>query len=317
MAEALAAIHAVGVVHRDLKPSNVLLAADGPRVIDFGIARAVEATSLTRTGMRVGSPQYMSPEQVRGGTVTGAADVFAVGALTAFAVTARGPFGAGSEEALLYRVLHADPDLGECPAPLRAVIGSCLAKDAAARPSPAELIESCRDLAAVETVEFNESWLPPTMAAELTRHAAPAAPAALALPATVSVGQAAAELATAAGTRADPQSPSHPGWHGMSRTAVICAAAAVLIFGALVGYGVLHLATSGGHGGPHSGADRPTADLGRTAGHHARQNPPASPSPSPSATTLAQCLIGTWTETSEDNPSTFNGTPVVWAGGPA
>jgi Protein kinase domain len=337
VAEALAAIHGAGVVHRDLKPSNVLLAADGPRVIDFGIARAVEATSLTRTGMRVGSPQYMSPEQVRGGTVTGAADVFALGALTAFAVTGHAPFGTGSEEAVLYRVLHTDPDLGDCPAPLRAVIGSCLAKDAAARPSPAELIESCRELAAVKTVEFSESWLPPAMAAELTRHAAPAPPA---LPATVSAapglpaagapagqappgqgpagqapgGQAPAELVTAADTGAgSPSPPRQPGWHGLSRTAVICAGSAVLILAALAAYG-LNLATSGGHNGTHRGAGRSAAGLSSATGGRARKDAPASPSPTP--VTLAQCLIGTWTETSEDDPSTFNGDPVVWSGGP-
>jgi hypothetical protein len=340
VAEALAAIHAAGVVHRDLKPSNVLLAADGPRVIDFGIARAAEATAVTRTGMRVGSPQYMSPEQVRGGTVTGAADLFALGGLAAFAATGRGPFGAGTEEVVLYRVLHADPDLDDCPAQLRALIGSCLAKDAAARPSPAELIESCRDLAAVKTVEFTESWLPPAVAAELTRHAAPAAPA---LPATVSAapgqpaagvatvdpgaaaglaaaaaeapaGQAPAEIATAAATRAcPPPPPPRPGWRGMSRTAVICVAAAVLIIAALATYGVLNLTTSGGGGGPRTGADRSAAGLSR--GRHAGQHAPASPSPSPSATTLAQCLVGTWTETGEDDPDTLNNTSVIFTGG--
>jgi serine/threonine kinase PknH len=174
VAEALAAIHGAGVVHRDLKPSNVLLAGDGPRVIDFGIARAVEATALTRTGMRVGSPQYMSPEQVRGGAVTGAADVWALGGLACYAATGRAPFGEGTQEAVLQRVLHTEPDLVGCPAPLRAVIEGCLVKDAAARPSPAELIESCRDRAAVKTVEFSESWLPPALAAELAGHAAPA-----------------------------------------------------------------------------------------------------------------------------------------------
>jgi len=125
-------------VHRDLKPSNVLLAGDGPRVIDFGIARALKATALTRTGMRVGSPQYMAPEQVRAGAVPAAADVFALGALTGYAATGRPPFGEGSEAAVLYRVLHEDPDLDGCPGPLRALIERCLAKDAAARPAPAE-----------------------------------------------------------------------------------------------------------------------------------------------------------------------------------
>ena len=173
VAEALAAIHAAGVVHRDLKPSNVLLAGDGPRVIDFGIARAVEATALTRTGMRVGSPQYMPPEQVRGGTVTGAADVWALGALAFYAATGRTPFGEGSQDAVLYRVLHAEPDLADCPAPLLPLIEACLAKDPAGRPLPGALIEACRDRAAGKTVEFSDSWLPPALAADLISHAVP------------------------------------------------------------------------------------------------------------------------------------------------
>jgi serine/threonine protein kinase len=173
VAEALAVIHAAGVVHRDLKPSNVLLAADGPRVIDFGIARAIEATALTRTGMRIGSPMYMSPEQVRGGTVTPAADIFALGALACYAAQARPPFGEGNDAALLYRVLHEDADLAGCPQALRSLIQQCLVKDPAARPAPATVIAACRDRAAAPTAEFAVSWLPPAVAADLSRHAAP------------------------------------------------------------------------------------------------------------------------------------------------
>jgi serine/threonine kinase PknH len=177
VAEALAAIHEAGVVHRDLKPSNVLLAADGPRVIDFGIARAAEATELTQTGIRVGSPHYMSPEQVRGGAVSAAADVWALGAVAVFAATGRPAFGEGSEQAVMYRVLHEEPDLTGCPDAVRAVIGGCLARDPAARPSPSQLIESCRSGAAAGTVEFAGGWLPPALAADLPGHAAPAATA--------------------------------------------------------------------------------------------------------------------------------------------
>jgi serine/threonine protein kinase len=130
VAEALSAIHGAGLVHRDLKPSNVLLAADGPRVIDFGIARAAEATELTRTGVRVGTPQYMAPEQVRGAAVGTAADVWALGALAAFAATGRPPFGEGSEAAVLYRVLHEQPDLAGCPGEVARVIRPCLTAQA-------------------------------------------------------------------------------------------------------------------------------------------------------------------------------------------
>jgi hypothetical protein len=144
IAEALQAIHSAGVVHRDLKPSNVLLAPDGPRVIDFGIARALEATSLTRSGMMVGSPQFMAPEQILDKPVTPAIDVFALGSLAAYAVLGRPPFGEGHTAAVSYRVLHEPPDLRGCPPQLRTLIDRCLSKDAAARPAPSQIVEFCR-----------------------------------------------------------------------------------------------------------------------------------------------------------------------------
>jgi eukaryotic-like serine/threonine-protein kinase len=173
VAEALQAIHAVGLVHRDLKPSNVLLAADGPRVIDFGIARAVQEPGLTRTGMLVGSPQFISPEQAWGGAVTSAADVFALGGLAAYAATGRFPFGTGDATAVLYRVMHQDPDVGGCPDQLLAVIRPCLAKDPTARPTPAQVIEQCRALVPSRTLVFTPSWLPPAVAADLGSQAGP------------------------------------------------------------------------------------------------------------------------------------------------
>ena len=169
VAEALQAIHAAGVVHRDLKPSNVLLAPDGPRVIDFGIARAAEATNLTQSGVAVGSPQFMAPEQVRGLAITPAIDIFALGAVAAFAVGGRAPFGEGHVAALMYRVLNEPPNLTGCSGPLRALIERCLAKDAPDRPSPAEIIESCRAQAAGNLGDFTDSWLPPAMAAAAAR----------------------------------------------------------------------------------------------------------------------------------------------------
>jgi hypothetical protein len=167
VAEALQAIHAAGVIHRDLKPSNVLLAPDGPRVIDFGIARAAEATALTRTGMRVGSPQFMAPEQVAGQPTTPATDVFALGSLAAYASAGRAPFGDGGGEAVLYRILHQDPDLAGCPMPLRGLVERCLAKDAAHRPRPTEIISFCRAQQAEHATEIAQSWLPPGVAADL------------------------------------------------------------------------------------------------------------------------------------------------------
>ncbi|MFJ6935852.1 serine/threonine-protein kinase [Streptomyces sp. NPDC101132] len=141
LATALADIHRAGLVHRDLKPSNVLLAEDGVRVIDFGIARAVEgATRITHTGSLIGSPSFMAPEQALGREVTPAADVFALGSTLVAAATGRPPFAAESVPRLLHEIVHAEPDLTGVPAGLRAVVEPCLAKDPAARPTPEQLL---------------------------------------------------------------------------------------------------------------------------------------------------------------------------------
>jgi serine/threonine protein kinase len=128
LAEALRAIHATGVIHRDLKPSNILLAPDGPRIIDFGIARALAATMMTRSSAIVGSTPFMAPEQAAGQPVTTAADVFALGSLAAYAATGRMPFAGENDAVVLYRVVHADPDLDGCQGPLRELIDRCLAR---------------------------------------------------------------------------------------------------------------------------------------------------------------------------------------------
>jgi eukaryotic-like serine/threonine-protein kinase len=143
VAEALQAIHAAGVIHRDLKPSNVLLAQDGPRVIDFGIARALAATPMTRTGATMGSPDYLSPEQILNRPVTPATDVFALGTLAAFAAVGRLPFGRGHITEVAHRVVQESPDLAGCPAGLVTLIEACLQKEPQARPAPAQIIEFC------------------------------------------------------------------------------------------------------------------------------------------------------------------------------
>ena len=109
LAEGLIAIHAAGVIHRDLKPSNVLLAQDGPRIIDFGISSAAEATALTGTGFMIGSPGFMSPEQAEGLTVGPASDIFSLAGVLIYAARGEGPFGSGDTAALLYRVVHGKP----------------------------------------------------------------------------------------------------------------------------------------------------------------------------------------------------------------
>lgn len=137
LAQALRAVHAAGLVHRDLKPSNVLLAADGPRVIDFGIARALDGDQMTRTGIVVGSPGYMCPEQAAGQPMGPAGDVFSLASVLLFAATGHGPFESESGPAAqLYRVIHDQPELAALPDGLRQAVAVCLAKDPARRPTP-------------------------------------------------------------------------------------------------------------------------------------------------------------------------------------
>ncbi|MFF4248154.1 serine/threonine-protein kinase [Streptomyces sp. NPDC001822] len=171
LAGALRDIHAAGLIHRDLKPSNVLMTIDGPRVIDFGIARALETTAeggLTRTGSMIGSPGFMAPEQVRGERLTTACDVFCLGSVLAYAATGRLPFGPsdeGAAHALLFRIAQEDPDLTGVPEGLVGIIRECLAKDPSARPSTDAVLER---MGATDTAE---PWLPGALIAQLGRHA--------------------------------------------------------------------------------------------------------------------------------------------------
>ncbi|WP_406209473.1 protein kinase [Kitasatospora sp. NBC_01560] len=186
LAEALEAIHAADLVHRDLKPSNVLIAPDGPRVVDFGISVAAEATALTRTGMVIGTPGYMAPEQLAGRPVTPATDVFALGAVLTYAATGTGPFGTGSAQALNFRIAYEEPDISQLP-PGLAIIERCLAKDPDRRPSVTALIE---DLAPVRSESH------PTAGTALLTAAWPPAPLTRALHSTVAVPAATAPLPT-------------------------------------------------------------------------------------------------------------------------
>ncbi|MFF5726055.1 serine/threonine-protein kinase [[Kitasatospora] papulosa] len=145
VAEALQAIHAEGIVHRDLKPSNVLLAADGPRVIDFGIALAADGTSYTATNGTMGTPPFMAPEQASGDEITAATDVFALGQTAAYAALGKPIYGDGPAVNVLYRIVHSAPDLSLLPEPLRPLFARCLAADPAERATPAEVVEWCRN----------------------------------------------------------------------------------------------------------------------------------------------------------------------------
>ncbi len=158
LAEGLNAIHAAGVIHRDLKPSNVLLAPDGPRIIDFGISSALDAPSLTGTGLMIGSPGFMSPEQAEGMPVGPSSDIFSLGGVLIFAMRGEGPFGSGDTAALLYRVVHGAPNLDQVPDKIRPLISRCLSRSAAARPTASEFLAELT--AAYPTAADLTDWLP-------------------------------------------------------------------------------------------------------------------------------------------------------------
>ncbi|MFE5675649.1 protein kinase [Streptomyces erythrochromogenes] len=168
LSEGLVAVHEAGVVHRDLKPSNILLSPKGPRIIDFGIAWATGASTLTHVGTAVGSPGFLAPEQVRGAAVTPATDVFALGATLAYAATADSPFGHGSSEVMLYRVVHEEPHLQGVPDALAPLVRACLAKDPEERPSTLQLSMRLKEIAAREAQGLSDGR-PPAQRARTER----------------------------------------------------------------------------------------------------------------------------------------------------
>ncbi|MFE0687740.1 serine/threonine-protein kinase [Streptomyces xiamenensis] len=185
VAEALTSIHAVGVVHRDLKPGNVLLATEGPKVIDFGIAQAADSTALTGTDVRVGTPAYMAPEQIMGNPPAGpGTDVFALGIIAHFAATGGHPFGEGGAHGLMYRIVQEDPYLARAPEALRPMIAACLAKNPAQRPGPAQVVEMCRSLSPGQTLQRRDSWLPAGLATQVSQRHGTQPPTPPPLPAT-------------------------------------------------------------------------------------------------------------------------------------
>lgn len=167
-AAALATVHAAGVVHRDVKPQNVILAPSGPQVLDFGIAHALDGTSVTRTGVLTGTPGWISPEHYRTGAVGPEGDVFAWGALVAYAATGRLPFGGGAAEAVAFRVMSAEPDLDGVPSDLRRRVEQALAKEPSERPAAAELARECTELLAAQaTAVVSPGGRQPTLISDL------------------------------------------------------------------------------------------------------------------------------------------------------
>ncbi|MFC8508492.1 serine/threonine-protein kinase [Streptomyces sp. NPDC057411] len=240
IARALVHVHAAGLVHRDLKPSNVLLTVDGPKIIDFGIARAVDTVTdggLTSTGAVVGSPGFMSPEQVRGEKLTPASDVFCLGSVLAYAATGRSPFGGADSgvHATMFRIAHDEPDLTDLAPELSGLIRACLTKDPAGRPSAAEL---------VDTLQVTDPWLPADLLARLGRHAARLLET---------------ELATGAATGTEPAapipSPAPAPAPRRRRRGLLAAVAALAVAAAAV---LAYVNRPGGHGGTPSDQARGT-----------------------------------------------------------
>jgi outer membrane protein assembly factor BamB len=190
LADALRAIHATGLVHRDLKPANVLLASDGPRVIDFGISRAVTDPRLTATGAIIGTPSFMSPEQVEGNAAGPPSDVFSLGSVLAFAACGVSPFSAdpgGSSASVLYRVVHGSPELGMVPMEVLELIQACLAKEAAWRPDLGQVAAHCA--AAAEYLGMSPvAFWPPEVARVIEAQQTALAAEVEALPVPPSVG---------------------------------------------------------------------------------------------------------------------------------
>ena len=290
LTEGLQAIHAAGLVHRDLKPSNVLLADDGPRVIDFGIVRAVDASMLTQTGVVMGSPGFLSPEQAQGAAVGPPGDVFSLGLVLTFAASGEGPFGAGPMAALLYRVVNAEPNLSGVPEQLRPLIQRCLAKDPASRPTAGELLVS------FGAARQDPEWLsglanwgnrPDLVIAASGNDAYRGQDGTQAIPPLLTSG-----LSTPSG-QANRGQPGHgqPNAGRRVRRAVIAGAAIVAAIAACVGIALAATDGGGGHtaGGP---PPRPTASARQTASVR-----PSAATATATAPSAGAAVVGVWTGT--------------------
>ena len=295
LAEGLGAIHAAGVVHRDLKPSNVLLAEDGPRVIDFGISEAAEASVVAGANVLIGSPGYMSPEQVLGADIGPASDVFSLGSVLTFAATGQGPFGAGSNAALMYRLVNSPANLGDVPGELRSLVGSCLAKHPGDRPTAREL------LAEVGALQPAPGWLAESIMSSFIQDPPRPAAAELAAVGLAAVGLADAgrqvaltEASSPPPRPAQPPRPGQPlrrgtggpGRHRISRTV----ASACLTGGLVAGSAVAAFALLGANHTPASSHLQPQAGAGvvATSPASASSDPAASPRTSSSAPSKAR-----------------------------
>ena len=244
LAEALVEIHRVGLIHRDFKPGNVLLAEDGPRVIDFGIARATDGTAATQSV--IGTPGFMSPEQVQGEPLTPASDLFAYGAVLAHAVSGGGPFGEGNMPTMVMRIISKEPDLSGVPESLRHLLAACLSKDAKGRPSPGEILDYLGD------VHVGPAWLPPAVMMGVQEQVA-------------KINKA---LATSPGTTGDHQRTEALGAGGAAALGGVAGAAAgAAAAGALNDDQSTRVAPASGHGqDPSAGATSVLGNQGQQTG---------------------------------------------------
>jgi eukaryotic-like serine/threonine-protein kinase len=293
LAEGLLAIHSAGLVHRDLKPSNVLLAEDGPRVIDFGISRALESNTVTSAGIVIGSPAFMSPEQAEGHRVGPPSDVFSLGGVLAFAATGQGPFGTGSGAALLYRLVHNPPDLDRVPAAARRLIERCLDKDPGRRPSPGDLLAELGDAA------LAPGWRPASLDRDVSRPGSATA----VLPASANGARAGPRPGPPTITGAHPSGPTAPPWPesvvpggrrgaGGRRRLTLAGLVVALAAGVIAGVVI----ADGGHQGAPRTQTRPAASPTATASASAKASP-ASPAAGPRSALNPARLTGTWTGT--------------------
>ncbi len=263
LAEALAAIHGSGVIHRDLKPSNVLLTAGGPKVIDFGIAQAGDATGLTRTGMTVGSIGFMSPEQIMGEAVP-ASDIFSWAVTIAYAATGTAPFGTGVSSAIFYRIMNTEPDIAAVPGSLRPWVAAALAKEPQQRPTAEQLL---RDLTHTSTQPADgfdaptqtvlaQTWRPAAAGARSPSYAGgPGAPGRPGYPASASREPATADHAIPPPASSPASAPTLAPAGPRRRPARVYAALAVAVLVAAAGT-VVGLVVSG-----HSGPGQPASDV--------------------------------------------------------
>ena len=294
LAEALAAIHAAGIVHRDLKPSNVLLTSGGPKVIDFGIAQALDATSLTRTGITVGSAGFIAPEQVMGKAGT-AADIFTWAVTVAYAASGQPPFGTGTSDVILYRIVHAVPDITAVPPALRPLVEAALAKDPGDRPTAPQLLSQLtQSTAARSSAESSVGYGNPTQTIlAQTWHPSASGPAVLPPHPTVP----------------PPDTAPTVGQRSSRRRTALLPVVLTLAFLLAAGGTAVGFALAGGSGGTHGPAGASTtqtrpAQLTPATTHGTTTTPPTSPATTNPATTAPATTTPATTAPTTTAPTT-------------